>query len=152
MRLTTKKDLTEETIFAVQELIAINIENFNGCTHAAAQLDNTRIQTLFTELANERAGHAVELQMLIRPDSEQSMTTERITGRVARRIMDWREALARGATSVLQAAERSETYIRAKYEAAMAKTAEGPAMSVLSRQYGSVKKAQNRIRETLATW
>ena len=152
MPLATKEAQNDEIIRAVQELIAINIDSFNGCTHAAAHIGNTRLQTLFIKLADQRAAQAVDLQKRILRNGEEPITAERIAGRVDRRIMDWRAALAGGAMAVLKEAERSETYIRAKYEAALAKTAEGPTTNVLRRQYRAVKKAQSRIRDVRENW
>ncbi len=147
MTIETKDTLNKETIAAVQELIEINIDSYNGFKQASEQTEGTPLDSLFKELAKERVGQAVALQKLIIRNDEEPITEGSIAGRIHRAIMDWREALGGGPVEVLKEAERGEDYIKAKYEAVLTQTAGSAVTDVLNHQYAAVKKAHDRVRD-----
>jgi uncharacterized protein (TIGR02284 family) len=142
MTVETRDILNEETTTALQELIEINIDSYNGFKQAAAPLP-----CLLNELADQRLGQAVALQKLVIRNDENPITKGSITGRIRRAILDWRGAFGGSPTSMLKQAERGEDYIKAKYEAVLTKTAGSAVTDVLNHQYASVKEAHDRIRD-----
>ncbi len=147
MTLETKDTLNEETIAAIQELIEINIDSYNGFKQASNQTSDTALPALFDQLATERVEQAIALQLLVLRNDEEPITEGSIAGRVHRAIMDWREALGGGPVAVLEEAERGEDYIKAKYDAVLTQTAGSAVTDVLNEQYAAVKKAHDRVRD-----
>lgn len=147
MTLETKDALNEEIITAVQELIEINIDSYNGFKQAAKQTADTPLPCLFDELADQRVSQAVALQKLVIRNGEEPISEGSIEGRIHRAIMDWRETLGGGPISVLKEAERGEDYIKAKYEAVLTKTAGSAVTDVLNHQYAAVRTAHDRVRD-----
>lgn len=143
----TKGTLNEKTISAIQELIEINIDSYNGAKQAADEIEDAPLRHFFTDLADQRVGQAVALQMLIIRNGEEPITKGSIAGRIHRAIMDWRSAFSTGPAAVLKEAERGEDYIKAKYEAALPQTAGSAVTDVLNDQYGAVKSAHDRVRD-----
>ena len=146
MTLETKESLDAQTIHALQELIEINIDSYNGLNQASDQTSNTYLVELFGDLAEQRVGQAMELQKFVIRNDETPLTKGSIAGRVHRAIMDWREAFGGGPLSVLKEAIRGEDYIKAKYEAVLARTAGSAVTDVLNRHYAAVKQSHEQIK------
>ncbi|QDU46175.1 hypothetical protein Mal52_46740 [Symmachiella dynata] len=139
--------LNQRTITALQELIEINLDSYNGFTKAANLIEDTTLQHHFAGVAQERIRQAVGLQQLIDSDDEQPLIEGSIAGRIHRAIMDWKDTFSEGPNAVLTEVKRGEDYIKAKYEAVLSRTAGSKAAGLLKRQYAAVQQARNRICE-----
>ena len=139
--------LNQTTIAALQELIEINLDSYNGFTKAANLIEDTTLQHHFSEVAQERIRQAVGLQQLITSDDEQPLIEGSIAGRIHRVIMDWKDTFSDGPSAGLTEVKRGEDYIKAKYEAVLTKTTGRNVADVLRRQYATVKQARDHICE-----
>lgn len=145
MMLETTLTLNEETVADVRELIQINIDSYNGFKQAAEHTADTPLSLLFNELAAQRLGQAVALQKLIIRDDEDSISEGSVVGRIHRGIMSWKHAFGGGSASVLREAERGEDYIKAKYEAALARSTGTSVSELLNEQYADVQETHDQV-------
>jgi uncharacterized protein (TIGR02284 family) len=147
MALETKTNLTEETISALNDLIQVNIDAQKGFDEAASEIQDLNIANMFRELSTQRSQQAMELQSLVVQNRQTPTDSGSIAGAIHRGWMNLRTALGGGNQVVLNEAERGEDHIKAKYEEAL-KCCTGSAVTdVLNRQYASVKKAHDRVRD-----
>lgn len=65
MALETKSTLEDKTVEKLQKLIRANIDSHDGFREAAEQIDDTKVASLFRNLAAERSRIAEELQTYV---------------------------------------------------------------------------------------
>lgn len=133
-------------------LIATTIDSALGFEAAAADATDTRLKTVFSEFASERRQITNTLQDEVRrlggtPEAEGTTKAA-----AHRRWMDLKNALGSGDKAVIRSVEAGETYIRTKYEAALADEGLTPATrDVITEAYISVARGQARAIELRRT-
>ena len=142
--------LKPKTIASIRELVEINIDSYNGFTHAATVTNDSLLRDEFSDLAQQRIRQAVELNQLIVPSYGQRIWEGSIAGRIHRAIMDWKDKFGEGPNTLLSEVERGEVYIKAKYESVLSHVTQEEVVDVLHRHYETVKEAYDRIREVRA--
>ena len=147
MATESKLSLNEDTIAAINDLAQVNIDSRDGFRHAAGEIKEVAISSMFMQMADEREHQAQELKSLVALNGEQPKSDGSFAASAHRTWMDLRKALGGGLQSVLDEAERGEDVIKGKYEEAMKKNAGSAASDVLHRHYSAVKAAHDRVRD-----
>lgn len=143
----TKTSLDKQTIATLQDLIQINVDARAGLAEAAEKVSDVTLSATFEQIALERQDHIAELRTLVTANAEKPDSSGSVAAAAHRAWMDLRAALGGGPQAILSEAERGEDHIVAKYESALDAAGAGPVADVLRRQFVSVKKAHDRIRD-----
>jgi uncharacterized protein (TIGR02284 family) len=141
-----KLSLTQDSVNMLNDLVQVNIDSRDGFRHAADEIEQIAVSSMFTELAEERNRQVQELQSLVSLNGEQPTKEGSFAASAHRTWMDLRTALGGGLQAVLDEAERGEDHIKAKYEDALKKNAGNAASDVLHRQFAAVKASHDRIK------
>ena len=129
-------------------LIATTLDSALGFEAAAADASNTRLKTIFTDFASERRQIATTLQNEVTRLGGTAETEGTVKAAAHRRWMDLKNAIVSGDGAVIKSVEAGETYIRTKYEAALADEALASATrDVITDAYMSVARGQARAIE-----
>lgn len=143
-----KRDLPEETIDKLQQLIRVNIDSQRGFDQAAETIKDDGIAVLFREIAQDRATNAAELQRYVALNAEAPEAGGSAAGAMRRWWLGARGALNGGDDYVvLIEAERGEDSIKHSYEEVLEDSLGSPMSDVLTRQYAKVKSQHDRIRD-----
>lgn len=146
MATENKLSLDNDTISMLNDLAQVNIDSRDGFRHAAGEIQEVAISSLFMRMADEREQQAQELKSLVALNGEQPTDEGSFAASAHRTWMDLRKALGGGLQMVLDEAERGD-YIKGKYEDALKNNAGSAASDVLHRQYAAVKSAHDRVRD-----
>jgi uncharacterized protein (TIGR02284 family) len=141
-----KLSLTQDSVDMLNDLVQVNIDSRDGFRHAADEIEQIAVSSMFTELAEERNRQVQELQSLVSLNGERPTKEGSFAASAHRTWMDLRTALGGGLQAVLDEAERGEDHIKAKYEDALKKNAGNAASDVLHRQFAAVKASHDRIK------
>ena len=148
MSLETPTTLDDETIAALQDLTRTNIDSVKGFKESAEDITDTRVATLFRELAAERASLASELQNYVEMNHEEAVDEGSTAAAIHRTWINLKSSVVGNDTqAVLNEAERGEDYIKGAYESAIKKTAGSAVNDVLLQQYALVKKGHDKVRD-----
>ena len=147
MALETRTTLSQATIDSLQDLIQINVDSQKGFTEAAEEVEDVTLESLFRELARQRADQAAELQGLVAGSGAEPQKSGSAAAAVHRAWMDLRTALGGGASAILSEAERGEDQIMEEYEEALGSELTGPVRDVLNRHYAAVRTGHDRVRD-----
>ena len=137
-----------EVISTLNSLIETCRDGEQGFRHAADNLKDPTVKTLFTEIASERAKFAEELKHEVerlggRPDEGGS-----VSGAAHRGWMDVKGSITgHDDKAIISEAERGEDVAVATYREALAEPLPPAVESVVNRQYKHVKEAHDRVRE-----
>lgn len=147
MATENKLSLDNDTISMLNDLAQVNIDSRDGFRHAAGEIQEVAISSLFMRMADEREQQAQELKSLVALNGEQPANDGSFAASAHRTWMDLRKALGGGLQSVLDEAERGEDYIKGKYEDALKRNAGSAVSDVLHQQFAAVKSAHDRVRD-----
>lgn len=147
MATETKLSLTNDTIDVLNDLVQVNIDSRDGFRHAAGEIKEVAVSSMFMQMADERDHQAQELKSLVAMNGETPQKDGSFAASAHRTWMDLRTALGGGLQAVLDEAERGEDHIKAKYEDAMKKNAGNAASDILHRQFTAVKASHDRVRD-----
>ncbi len=146
--LETKQSLNSKTVKKLQELIRINIDSYDGFRESAEEVKDSRIATLFRELARERSALATELQDYVEQNSAAPVEDGSFLAGMHRTWINLRSKLSGGdAYVILIEAEKGEDYIKAAYEDVLKETAGSAMNDVLQAQYVRVKAGHDKVRD-----
>lgn len=141
-------NLSEQTIEQLQNLIRINIDSERGFREAAGIIHNDAIADLFEQIAQERRTQINELSGYVELNNENAEDNGTMQGTLHRWWLSARGALAGGDDHVvLGEAERGEDAIKEEYEKVLAQTSGSPVHPVLTRQYDTVVRSHDRIKD-----
>lgn len=144
----TVRDLNEDTLEGLQDLIQLNIDSAEGFRDAAEKVDDNALSSLFSRLSQERFTQSQELKRYVGMNGEEPEDSGTAKGTVHRLWMDLRAAINGGDPKViLIEAERGEDAIKEKYEEVLKETAGSPLNGVLQRQYVAVKSGHDKVRD-----
>ena len=148
MPLESKTDLKADTIEHLQDLIQLNIDSRDGFRHAAENIEDMTLATLFQALSVQREEQATELARYVEWNHEQPRRNGSYAAALHRSWMSIRESLSgHSLYAVLAEAERGEDQIKSAYEEALRETAGSAMNDVLTQQYSQIKAAHDRIRD-----
>lgn len=148
MNLPHKHDMSEDTVEHLSELIQINKDSVEGFEEAIKAANDSRVETLFREVMDERKDFAAELAAHVDINDGNEDPSGSIKGMAHRWWLQAHAAFAsNNAIAVLKDAEAGEDEIKEKYEEVLKETAGSPVNDVLTRQYAKVKAGHDRIRD-----
>ncbi|MEZ6071300.1 MAG: PA2169 family four-helix-bundle protein [Pirellulales bacterium] len=146
----SRPDRRDDCQDTVREMVEINIDSFSACQLAADRTQESSLVVFFNALARQRVAQAIALQNVLPDGPDDRLAAKWDRDHVHRPVMDWRKVFAGETSALLREAERGETYIKAKYEAALARTTDSAVWEVLHRQYTAVKETYFRVRDLRA--
>lgn len=148
MALETKSTLEDKTVEKLQKLIRANIDSHDGFREAAEQIDDTKVASLFRNLAAERSRIAEELQTYVEWNGKEAEDDGSFSAGVHRAWLDVRSKLNSGdAYVILIEAERGEDHIKDAYEDVLKETAGSAMNDLLQSQYAKVKAGHDKVRD-----
>lgn len=148
MSIETIRDLNDETLEKVNDLVRVNIDSSRGFETAADAIENASIASLFREISEERASFGRELAKFVELNDEEANDSGSISAAVHRWWISARGALSGGDDyAVLAEAERGEDKIKEQYETVLKEIPGSALNSVLQDQYARVKRSHDRIRD-----
>lgn len=139
--------VTDQTIDTLNELIETCKDGENGYENAAKHAKRNDLKILFTELSQQRAQFASELQAEVRRlggEEEKSGTT---AASMHRGWMDVRSAFTGDDDhAMLSECERGEDSAVEAYEKALKEELTSDARTLVQRQHSEVRRAHDRIK------
>ncbi|TWT85964.1 hypothetical protein Pla123a_07720 [Posidoniimonas polymericola] len=145
---STTADLTDETVEKLRELRRLNIDSAKGFEECAELVKDHGVKEAFSEIAKTRREQAETLATHV----EFSEGAEEERGSYAaaahRSWIKVRDAFSSDSVlTALEEAEKGEDQIKDAYEDALKGLSGTPVYSVITEQYGSVKKTHDRVRD-----
>lgn len=142
--------ITEKTAGALNDLIIINNDRYEGYQKAIEQVKDADLKELFTQFSIQSKANNVELRTLV-PASEDTPDRDetRISGKFYRVWMDVKNALAsNNRKEVLSSCEYGEDVAKKAYENALEDRAElsSDAVANIQRQYDELLHAHNQVK------
>jgi len=136
-----------ETTTNLNRLIEVCLDGQKGYREAADHIDNADYRHMFSELSQQRARFAVELQTLVASMGEQPEDHSTTRAALHRAMIDVKAALTGGGMkAVLQEVERGEDIAVDTYEEIVELALPSDAHEVVQRQYAAVKEAHDRMK------
>ncbi len=142
--------ISEKTTNALNDLIIINNDRYEGYKKAMEQVEDADLKELFSQYSIQSQANNVELRTLV-PASEETPDRDetRISGKFYRVWMDVKNALAsNNRKEVLSSCEYGEDVAKKAYEDALADRAElsSDAVVNIQRQYDELVHAHNQVK------
>lgn len=127
-------------------LIATTIDSADGFDEAAAHTRAPVLSSQFRDCARERREVVAQLQAEVRRSGETPVEEGTTKATVHRRWLDLKNAVTGSDKAVLQEVENGETYLRAKYEAALEDQAlSEPSRRAIEEAFTAVQRVQDRV-------
>ena len=142
--------ITEKTVDALNDLIIINNDRYEGYQKAMEQVEDADLKELFSQFSIQSKANNVELRTLV-PASEETPDRDetRISGKFYRVWMDVKNALvSNNRKEVLSSCEYGEDVAKKAYEDALKDRAElsSEAVANIQRQYDELLDAHNKVK------
>lgn len=142
--------ITEKTTNALNDLIIINNDRYEGYKKAIEQVEDADLKELFSQYSIQSKANNVELRTLV-PASEDTPDRDetRISGKFYRVWMDVKNALAsNNRKEVLSSCEYGEDVAKKAYEDVLADRVElsSDAVANIQRQYDELLHAHNQVK------
>ena len=140
---TTNNDV----ISTLNNLIETCKDGENGFRTSAEGVQNSELQTLFNQYAQQRAQFASELQSEVRRLGGDPETTGSVAATLHRGWINIKSAVAGNEESaVLAECERGEDSAVRNYQDALNENLPADVQSIIQRQYAQIKEAHDRVR------
>ncbi|MEO6684125.1 MAG: PA2169 family four-helix-bundle protein [Ginsengibacter sp.] len=142
--------ISEKTTHALNDLIIINNDRYEGYQKALEQVEDADLKDLFSQYSLQSKANNAELRSLV-PASEDTPDRDetRISGKFYRVWMDIKNALSsNNRKEVLSSCEYGEDVAKKAYEDVLADRAElsMDAVSNIQKQYDELLRAHNQVR------
>jgi len=132
----------------IDSLITTTIDSADGFADAAADAGDARLKSIFSTFATERREIAEQLRSRAAGLGADASAQGSLKAAAHRRWMDLKNALTKGDEAILGSVEAGETYLRTKYEAALADDAiSDAAREAITDAFVSVARGQARVIE-----
>jgi uncharacterized protein (TIGR02284 family) len=132
----------------LETLITTTIDSADGFADAAADAGDPRLKSIFSAFATERREIAERLRADAARLGGEASAEGSLKAAAHRRWMDLKNALTKGDEAVLGSVEAGETYLRTKYEAALADDRVSDATrEAVTDAFVSVARGQARVIE-----
>jgi uncharacterized protein (TIGR02284 family) len=137
----------EEQLQHIHHLIAVAKDGELGYTAAAQHVDDSRLATVFSEYAKERAGFVRALQQeAVRLDGDKPADSGTVTGTVFRGWMNLKSAVTGGGPEAIVAAcETGEDSAAAAFEKVVNMDVSGETRALIEAQWSKIKEAHQRM-------
>ena len=142
--------ISEKTTDALNDLIIINNDRYEGYQKAMEQVKDADLKELFSQYSIQSKANSEELRSMV-PASEDTPDRDetRISGKFYRVWMDVKNALAsNNRKEVLSSCEYGEDVAKKAYEDALADRAElsVDAVDKIQKQYDELLNAHNQVK------
>jgi uncharacterized protein (TIGR02284 family) len=141
---------TEKTALAINDLIIINNDRYEGYKTAAQETRESDLKALFTGFSNQSKQFATELRKFVPASEETSKTDEtKNSGKRNRIWMDFRSALTgRDRKAILSSCEFGEDAAKKTYDEVMEHSEDIPseAMEVIRKQRTELQKGHDTVK------
>lgn len=144
--------MQNEAVSTLNDLIETLKDGKTGFETAATDIKDPSVQTVFRELAQQRAQFAGELQAEVRRIGGDPEKSGSAAGAMHRGWINLKSALGGGEKSILEEAERGEDVAVKSFEKASSKDLPPDVAGVVRRQFAEVKKAHDRVRDLRDSW
>lgn len=142
--------MAEKTANALNDLIVINNDRYEGYQKAMEQTKDADLKDLFSEFSTQSKANNLELRSMVpaleeTPDRDET----RLSGKFYRAWMDVKNALSSNSRKeVLSSCEYGEDVAKKAYENALADRAElsSGAVAQIQKQYDEILHAHNQIK------
>lgn len=142
--------ISEKTAEALNDLIIINNDRYEGYQKAMEQVEDADLKELFSQYSLQSKANNAELRSMV-PASEETPDRDetRISGKFYRVWMDVKNALAsNNRKEVLSSCEYGEDVAKKAYEQALTDRAEltSDAVAKIQKQYDELLNAHNQVK------
>ena len=142
--------IAEKTANALNDLIIINNDRYEGYQKAMEQTNDVDLKDLFSKFSVESKANNAELRLMV-PSSEETPERDetRLSGKFHRVWMDVKNALATNSRKeVLSSCEYGEDVAKKAYENVLADRAELTAdvVTQIQKQYDELLDAHNQVK------
>ena len=142
--------ITEKTANALNDLIVINNDRYEGYQKAMEQVKDADLKTLFSQFSVQSKANNSELRAMVPSTEEVAARDEtRLSGKFYRVWMDVKNALSsNNRKEVLSSCEYGEDVAKKAYENALEDRAELSSESVaaIQKQYDHLLDAHNKVK------
>lgn len=142
--------ITEKTANALNDLIVINNDRYEGYQKAMEQVKDADLKTLFSEFSVQSKANNSELRAMVPATEEEAGRDEtRLSGKFYRVWMDVKNALSsNNRKEVLSSCEYGEDVAKKAYENALEDRAElsSDSVATIQKQYDHLLDAHNKVK------
>ena len=137
------------TITTLNTLIATTIDSVNGYENSAKDIENTRLQQLFRERADERQKVVEDLRNEVRRLGGNPEDDGSFMGKTHQRFEDLKAAITgQDDKAIINEVERGEDYLKEKWQAALQSgDLDGESHDVVERCYQSIKQGHDQMSQ-----
>ncbi len=140
--------MSDHDISVLNTLVATTIDSARGFEAAADDATDDRLKSIFMGFASDRREVVLQLQAEVRRLGAEPESEGTLKATAHRRWMDLKNALTGGDGAVIKSVETGETYIRTKYETALADDRLSPeAREAITDAFVAVARGQARVIE-----
>lgn len=141
---------TTKTATAINDLIIINNDRYEGYKTAAEESKDADLKSLFTDFSNQSKGFALDLRKFVPSTEEQPERDEtKNSGKLYRVWMDLRAAVTgNDRKAILSSCEFGEDRAKATYDDVLEHTEDIPteALSVITKQRAAIQKGHDTVK------
>jgi uncharacterized protein (TIGR02284 family) len=143
------QNLNEKTIDAIQDLIVINNDRFEGYKTAASETKDTDLKMMFTEFSEQSNRFARELEQLLPADAKSPKDSTLLSGKLYRVWMDIKSAItARDRKAILSSCEFGEDVALKAYREVVDKQTDLAAevSTLLRQQKDKIQEGHDKVK------
>jgi uncharacterized protein (TIGR02284 family) len=141
---------TEKTATAINDLIIINNDRYEGYKKAAEETKDVDLKSLFTDFSNQSKGFSLDLRKFVPANEEKAESDEtKNSGKLFRVWMDLKAAVTgNDRKAILSSCEFGEDRAKANYDAVLENTEDIPAeaLSVITKQRAAIQKGHDTVK------
>ncbi len=140
---------TQKTAVAINDLIVINNDRYEGYKTAADETKEADLKAMFTEFSNQSKQFSAELKKFVPSGEEIAHDKTKNTGKLYRVWMDFKSAVTgHDRKAILSSCEFGEDAAKKTYDEVLEHTEEIPAeaMAVIRRQRGELQKGHDTVK------
>ncbi len=141
---------TTKTATAINDLIIINNDRYEGYKTAAEEIKDADLKSLFIDFSNQSKGFALDLRKFVPSAEEQPERDEtKNTGKLYRIWMDLKSAITgNDRKAILSSCEFGEDKAKATYDDVLKYTEDIPteALSVITKQRAAIQKGHDTVK------
>lgn len=141
---------TTKTAMAINDLIIINNDRYEGYKTAAEEIKDADLKSLFIDFSNQSKGFALDLRKFVPSSEEQPERDEtKNSGKLYRVWMDLRAAVTgNDRKAILSSCEFGEDKAKATYDDVLKRTEDIPseALSVITKQRVAIQKGHDTVK------
>lgn len=141
---------TEKTALAINDLIIINNDRYEGYKTAAEETKDSDLKSMFTEFGNQSKQFAAELKKFVPASEEPAKKDEtKNSGKLYRIWMDFRSAITgHDRKAILSSCEFGEDAAKKTYDEVMEHSEDIPAeaMETIRKQRAALQKGHDTVK------